>query len=387
MAPQTLGFLVYFTTESDTVSDLMLTCRTRSATIGLVEAARGRWHIPLAWSETIMSELMVFGDLPVKPAVDATRTPALIGKEVDLIMRRTREHVTLASIAIGYRLMEAKRLEGHGGWLPWLAARDINERTARRTIELASHHQHLTDTHPERLPDFMGKSLRAALAIVHEERAAKRGQPHPPGKGRGKAAGAEQDAPEVEILPPDPIHLLHHLVQQWPAADIARHTLSGAEADLLEQDLPVLLPALLELAERHDVSTGLEPPELALSGPELWAAERRNITSGLMCWFSTAPVDKIVAALVEAVPRARLAEISAALFNRAAAPAPVEPEAALRQRLAAALAGAAMDAGQFSDQAGIKGDAVAHFLDGKGLSYHNRPKVEKALAALSSTRL
>jgi hypothetical protein len=194
---------------------------------------------------------MVF-DLPVKPAADPSRTPALIGKEVDLIMR-----ITVASIAVGYRLMEAKSLEGHGGWLPWLAARGINERTARRTIELASHHQYLTQSQPEKLPDFMSRSLRQALAIVHEERARTKGKPRPKGKRNGGPAASE-DAPEVEILPPDPVHVLHHLVQQWPAGAIRQHQLTTEQADLLEEDLPVLLPALIELAERHDVSTGVE---------------------------------------------------------------------------------------------------------------------------------
>jgi hypothetical protein len=171
-------------------------------------------------------------------------------------MRRTKEHITVASIAVGYRLIEAKRLEGHGGWLPWLAARGINERTARRTMELASHHEYLTDEHPEKLPGFMSKSLRQALAIVHEERAAaKSGKPRP--RGRGKI----QQAPEVEILPPDPVHVLHHLAQQWPAAEIERYQLSQEQADLLEEDLPVVLPALVELAARHDVSTGIAQAE------------------------------------------------------------------------------------------------------------------------------
>ena len=31
--------------------------------------------------------------------------------------------MTIASIAIGYRFIEVKEMEGYGGWLPWLAAR------------------------------------------------------------------------------------------------------------------------------------------------------------------------------------------------------------------------------------------------------------------------
>jgi hypothetical protein len=202
-------------------------------------------------------ELTIY-DLPVKPPTAADRTPALIGKEIDTIMRRTKQNITVASIAIGYRLIEAKKLEGHGAWLPWLAARGINERTARRTMELAGHHEFLTNTNPDKLDDFMGKSLRQALAIVHEEKVTKQNKPRVRSESSRKGDSSEERPPYPEIMPPDPVHVLHHLAQRWPVANIRQHQLTREQADLLEEDLPTLLPALIELAERHDVTTGLE---------------------------------------------------------------------------------------------------------------------------------
>ena len=168
-------------------------------------------------------------DLPLKPVAGPDRTPALIAREVDQIMRRTKETVTLASIAIGYRLVEAKRLEGHGGWLPWLAARGINDRTARRAMELASHHEHLSEEQPDQLPSFVTKSLRQALAIVHEDRVAS-----------GKARRPRQPTPP------------------------AGAPVSDAELTRWAQQVPGAAPAL---------ALGVEPISMADLGP----AARRQV--------------------------------------------------------------------------------------------------------------
>ena len=89
-------------------------------------------------------------------------------REFDSIIRKA-ETSTLTSIAIGYRLLEVKELEDHG-WLPWLAGRGINEPTARRAMELAQHHEYLTEQRPDQLQDFVSQSPLQALAVVHEER-------------------------------------------------------------------------------------------------------------------------------------------------------------------------------------------------------------------------
>ena len=67
-------------------------------------------------------------------------------------------------------MLEVKELEGHGGWLPWLAGRGINEPTARRAMELAQHHEYLTEQRPDQLQDFVNRSPLQALAIGREER-------------------------------------------------------------------------------------------------------------------------------------------------------------------------------------------------------------------------
>ena len=59
-------------------------------------------------------------------------------QEADGRFRRSAEQAAAAAVEAGHRLIEAKALLPHGGWLPWL--RDhaaISERSARRYMQLA----------------------------------------------------------------------------------------------------------------------------------------------------------------------------------------------------------------------------------------------------------
>jgi hypothetical protein len=77
-----------------------------------------------------------------------------------------------------------------------LAARGINERTAaRRTMELASHHQFLTETNPEKLPAFMEVAAAGARDRARGARGQGR-QAAPARRGQGgRASGRRRSSP------------------------------------------------------------------------------------------------------------------------------------------------------------------------------------------------
>lgn len=195
--------------------------------------------------------------LPTKPEADRTRRLARLGEEIDCIICETERSITQAAIDIGYRLIEAKALAAHGEWMPWLAERGINQRTANRAMDLARKHKELVDTDWTRVSNFVALSYRQALALAQEDRR-KSGKPRPRSKGKGGETPAQ---PEIE--PPDPVYSLHHLAQRWSVDAIGHYQLTDQQAELLAADLPQLILPLVELCERHDIETGLRAVEAA----------------------------------------------------------------------------------------------------------------------------
>lgn len=72
-----------------------------------------------------------------------------------------------AVVQIGKRLIEAKELLPHGGWLPWLSEQvNYSERTAQRLMKIARE-----CSNPTALSDLGATKALALLALPEEERA------------------------------------------------------------------------------------------------------------------------------------------------------------------------------------------------------------------------
>ena len=71
------------------------------------------------------------------PVVEGKLDPRLTGiaSEIRALEKQTRENV----IKIGKMLIEAKKIAGHGGWLPWLQHSFAwSERTAQNYMKIAA---------------------------------------------------------------------------------------------------------------------------------------------------------------------------------------------------------------------------------------------------------
>ena len=201
-------------------------------------------------------------------------------------------------------MLEVKELEGHGGWLPWLAGRGINEPTARRAMELAQHHEYLTEQRPDQLQDFVNRSPLQALAIVREERVTS-----------GRAQRPRQQTPPV----PAP-------VGNEELEAIGRCALLDDEAPLALGDEPISVADLGPAAQAQIQATG-SPVEMTtervarLLWTELGISRCSQITKHWNRWA--------VEEALESAPA------SGAGPEPAAAPGPSRADQdALRQRLA-----------------------------------------------------
>jgi Protein of unknown function (DUF3102) len=64
--------------------------------------------------------------LPTKPEVDRECELDRLGEEIDALRESLRRTIVEQIIEIGKRLIAAKRIAGHGRWLPWLRERQMS---------------------------------------------------------------------------------------------------------------------------------------------------------------------------------------------------------------------------------------------------------------------
>jgi hypothetical protein len=123
----------------------------------------------------------------------------------------TTQRAALAhAIAAGEALIEAKRLAGHGRWLPWIEANcDFGERTARRYMLLARNRSHLSD-----LP-----SVTAALArLANRSEAMAIDEPRIVYDVRCERGHPDFEDPHGRVLDdPDPVRGLFRWMGPWVA--------------------------------------------------------------------------------------------------------------------------------------------------------------------------
>jgi len=116
---------------------------------------------------------MIRGDGPARippPHLVLADLAADIEREHRLAIASACDAVAHA-IAAGRLLLQAKRQIGHGGWLPWLAAKcpSVSIRSAQVYMRLAECAPSLTGPNTQRAAYF---SLRAALRVIAQHRSA-----------------------------------------------------------------------------------------------------------------------------------------------------------------------------------------------------------------------
>lgn len=81
------------------------------------------------------------------------RTPEVIAGEINVIKAQAREVYCRSAIEIGRRLVEAKAMVPHGGWLEWLEVNvEYSERTAQELMRM--YEEYGKQTNPQSIADL-----------------------------------------------------------------------------------------------------------------------------------------------------------------------------------------------------------------------------------------
>jgi Protein of unknown function (DUF3102) len=154
----------------------------------------------------------------------------------------------------GQMLLEAKAQIEHGRWQSWVeTSLPFGLRQAEKYMRIA---RNLGDAFVNANPDSH-LSVQDAINLLANPAKKK------PRKLRPMRPGDRRDGNSFAFEPPDLTALVRHLVQQWPPCQVQRYEPDDEQLGTLDVDLPVLLPALVELGERLGLDIGVrlaEPP-------------------------------------------------------------------------------------------------------------------------------
>jgi hypothetical protein len=177
----------------------------------------------------------------------------LIGREYRLGNEKTAAGLT-HYVMVGRYLLDAKeivrKVHGPRQWQEWVKSRydlgllPFRIRQAQNYMRLALKEEFLRKTHPNAL-----LTIDEACAIVA-------------GPGPKRRSGKKRPFPlrsgsPNRPAPPHFVHVIRNLLQSWPTIVIEDYQPSREEIAILDVDLPELLPALVILADQHDIETGV----------------------------------------------------------------------------------------------------------------------------------
>lgn len=97
------------------------------------------------------------------------RTPEVIAGEINVIKAQAREVYCRSAIEIGRRLVEAKAMVPHGGWLEWLEVNvEYSERTAQELMRM--YEEYGKQTNPQAIADLSYTQAVILLGLDRETR-------------------------------------------------------------------------------------------------------------------------------------------------------------------------------------------------------------------------
>jgi Protein of unknown function (DUF3102) len=294
--------------------------------------------------------------LPTKPEVQRERELDRLGREIDKLRDEMRQTVVEQSAEIGKRLIAAKRIAGHGRWLPWLREREMSGRAAQRDMQVARNLMESEHVNPTHVSDLTKMSFRNALAAIQEP------------KDRGPSTSPRMRGVDI-ALPSD------------DAFERARVHLGEVEQEAEQKARPDLATAVRDLD--RILAEGVQVAAWLGALPKTTRHDLRRRVEGLMVKLDDVQ-DLLLSSAKNAAQEAEAEPAADDATERPAAEqdaSPADPDAELRQRLVDRLADRMGSTGMatVAAQIGVGASTLNTFLRGGKVYAKTRKAIEAYL--------